>query len=105
MERIPCRASTELRQYLAAQEKAGRLYDGAERGYEALEAIHDGEALKKILEDEFLAPFIAEALAGLENASLEIAALPVEACPITKLVLNRLARMERVLYAFALENK
>lgn len=101
----PCRVSIDLRQHQADQEHAGRLYDDAERRDAAIETIHDGELLKKLLEDEFLAPFIAEALAGLGQAGEEMAALAKNECPITKLVLQRLIRLERVLFSLAMERR
>jgi hypothetical protein len=92
-----------LRIHEQEQEQAVKLYDDAERLYDALEIIHDGKALKKHLNDEFLAIHLGEALAGLEHASKEIAALPKEACPITKMVLRRLRRIEMALFNYVRE--
>lgn len=95
----PCRVSAELRIKQAEDEAAVKLYDLAEKTWEAAEIIHDGEKLKQLLNDEELAQPIAEALSGLQQAIYETGELDV---PITKLVLNRLGRLEKILLDMAM---
>lgn len=99
MGKMPDGNTAALRIYEFEQERAERLYGADDAVAEAQEQIQDPDGLKKLLNDEELAPALAEAFASLEAASLEAAAHDL---PSVHLVLNRLARLERICFNFAM---
>lgn len=94
MSAMPDGNAVAERQYAHEQGELEKefLLTAADRATEARDRIHDAETLKQILDDEELAPWLAEAFANLEAAGQEAFG---KRLPAVEMILRCVARLER----------